>query len=342
MFLFRSAGSDAPPSAVTAGVDTVKAAIKKASEATGAGFAYLLRTAEKESSLKPDAQAGSSSAKGLYQFIDQTWLSVMKDEGPRFGLSNYSDAITRGSDGRLSVSDPSMRDSILNLRNDPHVAALMAGAFTNRNASDLKSSIGRDPTEGELYMAHFLGASGASRLIGLARSAPSVSAAAAFPDAADANKRIFYDKSGQPRSAGEVYQILSQGQDQIAVTPVQASSGSGPANAFAAQTEAQAYSAVPQARPAADRPFHSLFMEPAAQGGVSPFVKATWGGLAASSAPTGSPVSQAVAVAQADPARTAQGGPFVGLSTPGWVQPVRGISGVGAPLNLSDFAQLRR
>ncbi|WP_216074012.1 hypothetical protein, partial [Acinetobacter baumannii] len=68
----------------------------------------------------------------------------------------------------------------------PQVAALMAGAFTNRNAADLRSAIGRDPTEGELYMAHFLGSGGASRLISLNASNPQTTAARAFPDAAGA------------------------------------------------------------------------------------------------------------------------------------------------------------
>ncbi len=135
-------------------------AIKSAAEATGAGFSYLLKTAEKESSLKPDAQASTSSARGLYQFIDQTWLSMVKEEGPKHGLARYAEAINRSNDGRYAVNDPALRKDILSLRDDPSISAVMAGAFTNRNANDLKSNIGRNPTEGELYMAHFLGSQG--------------------------------------------------------------------------------------------------------------------------------------------------------------------------------------
>jgi hypothetical protein len=346
MFLFRSSqdsSSVSSPSAVTAGVDGVKSAIKKASDATGAGFSYLLRTAEKESSLKPDAQAPTSSAKGLYQFIDQTWLSVLKDEGPRYGLSSYSDAISKSSDGRLAVNDPSMRDTILNLRNDPHVSSLMAGAFTNRNANDLKSTIGRDPTEGELYMAHFLGSNGASRLISLARDTPSASAANAFPDAADANRRIFYDKAGSARSVGEVYQLLSRGQDQAANVPAAATSSSGATPNSAQQAIEQTWSAVPQAHPAANKPFHSLFSDTntgntsnTARAGVSPFVNATWAGVGQTQAPqAGTANAAASGAVQAN----SVGGPFQSLTSPGWVRTVQGVSGIGSPLELASFRQ---
>lgn len=342
MFLFRSSqdsSSASPPSAVTAGVDGVKSAIKKASDATGAGFSYLLKTAEKESSLKPDAQAPTSSAKGLYQFIDQTWLSVVKDEGPRYGLSSYSDAISRSSDGRLAVNDPSMRDTILNLRNDPHVSSLMAGAFTNRNANDLKSSIGRDPTEGELYMAHFLGSNGASKLISLARNTPSASAANAFPDAADANRRIFYDKTGASRSVAEVYQLLSQWQDQT-VAPVASASSSGAAPNSAQQTIEQTWSSVPQAHPAANKPFHSLFSDTGttARAGVSPFVNATWAGVGQGQN-SGAASTAASPVASSAVQANSVGGPFQSMTSPGWVRTVQGVSGVTAPLELASFRQ---
>jgi hypothetical protein len=85
----------------------------------------------------------------------------------------------------------------------------MAGAFTRNNADQLQNAIGRQPTEGELYIAHFLGSDGASKLIGVASTQPQANAAAMFPRAAAANPSIFYDKSGSPRSAGDVYANLS-------------------------------------------------------------------------------------------------------------------------------------
>ena len=50
----------------------VRGAIARASESTGVDFDYLLAQARLESGLNPDAKARSSSATGLYQFIDST------------------------------------------------------------------------------------------------------------------------------------------------------------------------------------------------------------------------------------------------------------------------------
>ena len=101
-----------------------------------------------------------------------------------------------------------MRSEILKLRNDPTANAVMAGAFTQANAALLSKRLGRSPSEGELYIAHFLGAGGAARLISSAASNPSASAASYFPIAAHANSSIFYDRStGAPRSLAEVRDV---------------------------------------------------------------------------------------------------------------------------------------
>ncbi|HVZ50946.1 MAG TPA: lytic transglycosylase domain-containing protein, partial [Pseudolabrys sp.] len=162
-----------------------------------------------ESNLNPAAQAATSSAKGLYQFIDQTWLSTMKQAGAALGLSNYADAISKTPDGRYEVADPTMRSAIMKLRGDHTTSAMMAGALTRGNANQLSAAIGRQPTEGELYIAHFLGPDGAGKLIGAASSRPRASAATMFPQAAAANPSIFYDRSGNARSASAVYATLT-------------------------------------------------------------------------------------------------------------------------------------
>ena len=73
----------------------VAGAIRDAARSTGASFEYLLTAARMESNLNPAAQATTSSAKGLYQFIDQTWLATLKNAGPAHGYGQYADAITR-------------------------------------------------------------------------------------------------------------------------------------------------------------------------------------------------------------------------------------------------------
>ena len=66
------------------------------------------------------------------------------------------------------------------------------------------------PSEGELYIAHFLGVGGAARLIGLAGSNPNARATDYFPNAAQANPSIFYDRStGAARSLAQVRDILT-------------------------------------------------------------------------------------------------------------------------------------
>jgi hypothetical protein len=187
----------------------IAGAIQQAARTSGISFEYLMTTAKIESNLNPGAQASTSSAKGLYQFIDQTWLGTLKTSGAANGLGRYSDAISKSPDGRYEVADPSMRTAIMQLRSDPTASAAMAGAFTRANAEQLQGAIGRPPTEGELYMAHFLGADGAGKLINVAANQPRVNAADMFPQAAAANQGIFYDRTGQARSASEVYAKLS-------------------------------------------------------------------------------------------------------------------------------------
>ncbi|MBX6327422.1 MAG: lytic transglycosylase domain-containing protein [Pseudolabrys sp.] len=180
-------------------------AIKSAARSTGISFEYLLTTARIESNLDPAAKAASSTAKGLYQFIEQTWLATIKQAGPALGLGDYADSITRTADGRYVVTDRTTRDAIMQLRDDPATSSMMAAALARANAAQLAAAIGRTPSESELYIAHFLGVEGAAKLIGAAETAPNASAAALFPQAAAANKSIFYDANGHARSVGEVY-----------------------------------------------------------------------------------------------------------------------------------------
>ena len=185
---------------LTAG-STVTGAIRQAAQATGTSFQYLLATAQVESGLNPKAGASTSSARGLFQFVEQTWLGTMKQSGAALGYGQYAEAITRTASGHYTVQDPAMRNEILKLRNDPEANAVMAGAFTQANAAMLSQKLGRSPSEGELYIAHFLGAGGAARMISAAAADPNTSAASYFPNAAAANPSIFYDRaSGRPRS----------------------------------------------------------------------------------------------------------------------------------------------
>src|SRR6516164_10024800 len=90
-------------------VPAVTGAIQQASQATGTSFNYLLATAQVESGLNPQAGAATSSARGLFQFIEQTWLGTLKQSGAEHGYGRYADAISKTSSGHYQVTDPQMR-----------------------------------------------------------------------------------------------------------------------------------------------------------------------------------------------------------------------------------------
>lgn len=170
-------------------------------------FDYLLRTAIRESSLNPEAKAPTSSATGLFQFLDSTWLQVMKQEGPRLGYGQYADAIKVDSDGDYYIADKALRQEVLKLREDPQIASDMAAAFTRSNGAYLLEKFGRMPSPGELYIAHFLGAQGAEKLFNAGLKDPDQIAAKLFPKQAQANRAIFYE-GGEARTIREVYRAL--------------------------------------------------------------------------------------------------------------------------------------
>ena len=214
---------DTSNATIAAGVDSLRArvtgAIKQAASSTGASFEYLLATAKMESDFNPSAGASTSSARGLYQFIEQTWLATVKEAGGQLGYSQYADAITKTSSGDYAVVDPTMRRAIMRLRDDPAASSAMAAVLTQSNSFQLTGRIGRRPTDAELYMAHFLGIGGAAKLITSAEDTPRASAVRMFPAAAAANRPIFYDRAGQARSVSEVYTDLATRYASAASSP---------------------------------------------------------------------------------------------------------------------------
>ena len=182
----------------------IAGAFKAAADATGASFDQLARTAARESDLRPDLASSTSSAKGLFQFVDQTWYELIKKEGASVGLDRLAEAITSDGKGGWTVADPKDKAKILALKTDPLVSSVMAGRFTETNRRTLTDDLGRAPTDGELYAAHVLGAAGATKLVRMAEKEPAATAALAFPRAAAANPGLFYGKDGKPTSASEL------------------------------------------------------------------------------------------------------------------------------------------
>lgn len=185
----------------------VVSAIKTASARTGVNFAYLMEQAAAESSFNAKAKSRTSSAAGLYQFIESTWLDMVKKYGDKHGLGELSEAI--GANGK--VSDKALRREILDLRNDPEKAALLAAEFAAENKRYLDQHAGGEIGSTELYLAHFLGASGAAGFINAYRENPLATAADIFPKAARANYNVFYDrKTGEARTMAGVYDFFAK------------------------------------------------------------------------------------------------------------------------------------
>jgi hypothetical protein len=171
----------------------VVTAIRQASAQTGVDFAYLLEKAATESSLNPAAQAETSSARGLYQFVDKTWLDTMDKHGAAHGYPNIAGAITRDANGNPVVKDDAAEQYILSLRENPRISALMAAELAQDNKQVLEGSLGREVGNAELYMAHFLGAGGAAKFIGEMENNGATAASSVVPAAARANASVFFE-----------------------------------------------------------------------------------------------------------------------------------------------------
>jgi len=206
--LEERARSGATRQMATASSVNVQQAIANAAQSTTVEFDYLVAQAQVESAMNPNARARTSSASGLYQFIESTWLNTVKRHGERFGMGDIADQIgvTRG--GSAYVADPTQRAAILNLRNDPEVASLMAAGLAEDNRAHLMPILGRQPEASELYLAHFLGAGGAGRFLSAMQSNADQSAASLFRRPAAANRAVFFEPNGRARSLEGVMNYL--------------------------------------------------------------------------------------------------------------------------------------
>lgn len=195
--------------AATAKPSLINSAITAAGLTTDASLNYLVHVAILESRLRTYAHAPRSSAAGLFQFTKQTWLAMLKRHGAGNGLGHYAAAIEKRGN-RWVVADPGEADAIYSLRQDPTVSAAMAAELAKENAASLQQTLGRAPSDGELYAAHFLGAKGAARLVAAMAKTPSRNSAVLFPAAAKANPAMFHNAAGKTRSVSGLYALLTR------------------------------------------------------------------------------------------------------------------------------------
>ncbi len=182
--------------------------IQVASAQSGVSFQYLLAKASQESGFKADAEASTSSATGLFQFTRGTWLDVFKRHGAELGFGDLANRIGAGPGGRLSVFDKADEQKILSLRENPEASAKFAAAYARDNATALSQNLNRELDATDLYLAHFLGPNGANQMLSAAESAPNIYASHVVPDAARANRSIFFAENGSPRTVAQVLDLI--------------------------------------------------------------------------------------------------------------------------------------
>lgn len=141
----------------------------------------LQRIAQAESGGNPNAKNPNSTASGTYQFTNDTWNSSVQRWGKELGVS---------------VKD----------KNNPQAQEAMMNKLVESNKEYIAKQLGIQPDDGQIYLAHFMGAPAAVKL--MKNYGTGASAAQLFPKAAKANQKIFF-KNGKPRSIEEVYQIVT-------------------------------------------------------------------------------------------------------------------------------------
>jgi hypothetical protein len=179
---------------------------------TGVDISYLMKLAETESSFNPMSEARNSSATGLYQFTKATWLNTLKRHGSKYAIIADYAAKIRYSSTRVGpfVRDEALYQHLLDLRKNPRLAAIMAAETVRDHQQKLGQSLDREPSETDLYLAHFLGINNAIAFLQSLKQSPDMNAMKLFPKAARSNQNIFQPSACAPRTVDEVYALLDE------------------------------------------------------------------------------------------------------------------------------------
>jgi hypothetical protein len=173
-------------------------------DASGAGGDYLSNLFKRESGNNPNARPSTSGAAGLGQFIPSTWNATARAH-PELGLT----PITPG------MPDP---------RKDERQMVAATKALTADNEAVLADK-GLPVTDASRYALHFLGAGAGPKLVAGALSNPNAPATAfAGAAAVAANRPVFFNRDGSPKTAGQVMNDFQRsfggGRSQVAQAPV--------------------------------------------------------------------------------------------------------------------------
>lgn len=206
-------GSDEPKliqvASRAAEIEGVTSNIRSASRQTGVSFDYLMAQANKESNLSNEAKSHESSAAGLFQFTQGTWMQLVKLHGAKYGLGAFADMIEKHGH-EYTIKDPEQRQHVLSLRKDPALSSLIAGEYAKDNRHWLEKSLGRKVGSTELYLAHFLGPAGAVKFLKAKAENPEQVAAEVVPQAAAKNETMFYGSDHSAQSVAALYNRVHQ------------------------------------------------------------------------------------------------------------------------------------
>ena len=147
--------------------------VANAAKDSGVSASFMAGLTGAESNFQHLAKADTSTAKGLCQFTSRTWQKTVSTYGKRYGL------------GRNAK------------RTDARANALMCAEYVKENRRYLIENLDRPVTQGDIYMAHLISP---QQTVKLERYRPGAIAAYIMPQAASANKNLFYDKKGKART----------------------------------------------------------------------------------------------------------------------------------------------
>ena len=148
-------------------------ALQAAAQESGVDPDLLAAVAWRESRFDPKARNRSSSAKGLLQFTNATWLQMIRDYGSTYNEARYAGAIRKDKSGALVVSGKHVRTAILQLRSDPVLSAKFAAENMRRERAAIQDRLGRSVIPADLYLLHVLGPTGTLRFLTAASQRPS-------------------------------------------------------------------------------------------------------------------------------------------------------------------------